>query len=116
MRRQMVLPSSSALVPSILDRVLAIGRGVRRGAIRAVAIAAMLVAYAVTSIGSIGTTALGVVGISGAALVGTTAPAQARRRWRRRRSYRRRWNRGYYWGGYRRRRRRWRGPGIYFRF
>jgi|SRR5262245_1164828 hypothetical protein len=113
MRRQIVLPSSSGLVSRLVDRALALGHGVRRGAIRAVAIAAMLVAYAVTSIGSIGTTALGVVGISGAALVGTTAPAQARRRWRRGRYYRRR-HRGYYYP-YRYRRRRY-GPAIYFRF
>lgn len=120
MRRQMALPSSSGVVSKSLDRVRALGHGVRRGAIRAVAIVAMLVAYAVTSLGSIGTSALGIVGISGAALVGTAAPAEARRRWRRRRGYRRRWrHRGYYWGEpwRRRRRRRWRrGPAIYFRF
>jgi hypothetical protein len=97
MRRQMVLSSSSGLFAGIADRVLALGRSTRRGAIRAVAIAAMLVAYAATSIGTIGTSALGVVGISGAALLGTATPAQARRRWRRHR-YRRR-HRGYYWGG-----------------
>jgi hypothetical protein len=115
MRQQMALPSSNGLVSSTVDQVRALGHGLRRGAIRAVAIVAMLVAYAVTSLGSIGTTALGVVGISGAALVGTTAPAQARRRWRRRR-YRRRHYRGYYWGGPYRYRRRRRGPAIYFRF
>jgi hypothetical protein len=116
MKRQMALPSSSGLVPSIAERAHALGRSVRRGAIRAVAIVAMLAAYAVTSLGTIGTSALGIVGISGAALVGTATPAQAhRRRWRRG-GYRRRWRRGgYYWGGYRRRRR-YRGPGIYFRF
>jgi len=117
MKRQMALPSSSGgLVPEVVDRLRALGRSVRRGAIRGVAIVAMLLAYAVTSIGTIGTSALGVVGISGAALLGTATPAQARRRWRRR-SYRR-WHcgRGYYRRGpWRRRRRRWRGPAIYFR-
>jgi len=110
----MALPSSNGLVSRLVDQVRVLGHGVRRGAIRAVAIVAMLVAYGVTSLGSIGTTALGVVGISGAALVGTTKPAEARRRWRRRRY--RRYHRGHYYPYYRRRRRRWRGPGIYFRF
>jgi hypothetical protein len=115
MKRQMALPSSSGLVPEIVDRLRVLGRSVRRGAIRAVAIVAMLVAYGVTSLGTIGTSALGVVGISGAALLGTATPAQARRRWRR---YRHRWHRGrgyYRRGPWRRRRRRWRGPTIYFR-
>jgi hypothetical protein len=118
MRRQIIVPSSSGLVPKVIDRALALGRGVRRGVIRAVAIATMLVVYAVTSIGSIGTSALGVAGVSSVALLGSTAPAQARRRWRRR-HHRRRWHRGIYWGGPWRRRRRWRrhrGPAIYFRF
>jgi hypothetical protein len=113
MRRQMALPSSSGLVPMTVDRVRALGHSLRRGAIRTVAIAAMLMAYAVTSLGTIGTSALGIVGISGAALVGTATPAEAYRR--RRGYYRRRYHRGYY-RGYYRRRRRWRGPGIYFRF
>jgi hypothetical protein len=118
MRKQIVIPSSSGLVPRIVDWALVLGHGVRRGIVRAVAIATMLVIYAVTSIGSIGTSALGVAGISSVALLGSTAPAQARRRWRRR-SYRRRRHRGYYWGyPWRRRRRRWRrrrhGVGIYF--
>jgi hypothetical protein len=54
MKRQMALPSSSGLVPEIVDRLRVLGRSVRRGAIRAVAIVAMLVAYGVASIGTIG--------------------------------------------------------------
>ncbi len=114
MRRQIAVPSSSGLVPRIVAGVSTLGRGARRGVIRAVAIVAMLVAYAVTSLGTIGTSALGIVGISGAALVGTATPAQAHRRWRRRRRWRR-YHRGYYWG-YPWRRRRRRRRGIYFRF
>jgi hypothetical protein len=119
----MIVPSSGGLVPRIVDGTLTLGRRLRRGVIRSVAIVTMLGIYVVTSIGTIGTSALGVVGISSLALVGTTAPAQARRRWRRYRHrrrhrgyYRRRWHRGYYWGYPWRRRRRWRGPAIYFRF
>lgn len=118
MKRQIVVPSGGGLVPMIVDPVLALGRGLRRGVIRVVAIATMLVIYAATSIGSIGTTALGIAGVSSVALLGSTAPAQARRRWRRR-YHRRRWHRGIWWGGPWRRRRRWRrhrGPAIYFRF
>jgi len=114
MRRQIALPSSSGLVPRIADGLRGLGRSLRRGAIRAVAIVAMLVAYGVTSLGTIGTSALGIVGISGAALVGTTTPAQAHRR--RHSRYRRRHYRGDYWGGPYRYRRRRRGPAIYFRF
>jgi hypothetical protein len=118
MRRQIVVPSSGGLVLRTIETALALGRGVRRGVIRAVAIATMLVIYAVTSLGSIGTSVLGVAGVSSAALLATTAPANARRRWRRGRGrYRRHRGRGFYWGGFRRRRRRrYRGPGIYFRF
>jgi|SRR5215813_6235593 len=103
MRRQIVVPSTSGLVWRMVDWAVALGRGVRRAVIRSVAIVAMLVIYAVTSLGSIGTTALGVVGLSSAALVATSTPASAR--WRRR-YYRRR----HYWRGpWRwRRRRRWR--------
>lgn len=123
MRRQVVVASGSGLVPRTIETTLALGRGVRRGMIRAVAIATMLGIYAVTSIGSIGTSVLGVAGVSTATLLATTAPAEARRRWRRGRyrrhrgRYRRHWGRGIYWGGpwRRRRRRRYRGPGIYFR-
>jgi hypothetical protein len=120
MRRQTIVPSSSGLVPRTLDWALALSRGVRRGVIRAAAIAAMLAIYVATSIGSIGTSALGVAGISSVALLGTATPANAHRRWRRRR-HRRRWHRGYdrgyYWGGpWRRRRRRRHGFGLYFHF
>jgi hypothetical protein len=113
----------------MVEWALALGRGVRRGMIRAVAIVTMLVIYAVTSLGSIGTSVLGTAGISSAALLATTAPAEARRRGRRRgrRRYRHRRHRGYYWGGpwywgdswrWRRRRRyrRRHGFGLYFRF
>lgn len=125
MRRQIV-PSNGGLVPSIVGWALALGRGIRRGLIRSVAIVAMLAIYVATSIGSIGTSALAVAGISSAALVGTATPADARRRRRSRRRWRhrRRWRPGFYWGSpwrWRRRRRRgrWRRrrrPGIYFHF
>jgi hypothetical protein len=131
MRRPIILPSDRGFTPWIVVWVLALGRRVRRGVIRTVAIATMLVIYAVTSLGSIGTSTLGVVGISGAALMGTAAPAEARRG-RRRGRHRGRWRRrgrGFYWGGpwrgrglywgdpwRRRRRRRGHGFGLHFRF
>lgn len=130
MRQQIVVPSDRRPVTWAVDRARALGRRLRRGVIRAVAILTMLVIYAVTSLGSIATSALGVVGISSAALVGTAAPADAGRRGRRR-SHRGRWHRGhgfywgdpwrgrrgFYWGDpWRRRRRRGHGFGLYFRF
>jgi hypothetical protein len=130
MRRQIVVPSAGGLVPRIVDGARALGRGVRRGIIRAAAIVAMLAIYVGTSLGSLGTSALGVVGVSGAALVGSATPADAWGGWRRRRHHRWRRHRGYYgwgwghrgyygWGWRHRRRRRWRRRrpfGIYFHF
>ena len=71
---------------------------VRSYAIRGVAVMAVLLTYAVSSVG---TQVLSVVGISTLALATSTTPAAAqwrRRRWRRRyypvrRRYRRRWRR-----------------------
>jgi hypothetical protein len=117
MRQQIAAPSSGALVPRMGEWSLALGHGLRRGVIRAAAITTMLVIYAAASIGSIGSSALGVAGISSVALLGTTAPANA---WRRRR--RRRWHPRFYYGygdwrwRRRRRRRRRHGFSIYLRF
>ena len=89
----------------------------RRSVIRSVAIATLLVIYAVR--GSIRSvpfrTYLGVAGISTLALTASATPADA---WRRRRR-RRRWYRGGYcygddWGRRRRRRRRRRRIHLYF--
>ena len=102
----------------LLHSVLAVSHGAKRALVRSIAIATMLGMYAVTSIGSMATTTVGVAGLSGLALSTTATPANARRRWRRRRHwhgghYRRGYHRrGYYRGGYyggwpyRRRRRR----------
>jgi hypothetical protein len=91
--------------------VHSIGRGIAGG----IAVVAMVVIYAVSSIGTYGVTALGLTGVTGLALATTAQPAQARRYRRRRRRRGRRWGRG--WGpGFgiyiaprrrRRRRRRW---------
>src|SRR5262245_40010416 len=85
--------------PQLMTSVFAFGRHVRRGLIRGVAVAAMLVMYAAASIGTMATSAIGVAGLSSLALSTTATPASA---WRRRR--RRYWG-GYYGGGYYRRRR-----------
>lgn len=74
-----------------------------RAVVQLVAVVAMLVIYGISSIGSYGLTALGLSGATALTLAATSQPAQAHRRWRRRR-------RGI-WIGFpfrRRRRRRWR--------
>jgi hypothetical protein len=99
--------------PRLIASALVLGHRAKRGFIRSVAIATMLVVYAAGSIGSIASSALSVAGISSLALTATAAPANA---WRRRR---RRWHRGYYYNddwGRRRRRRRRRRFRIYLRF
>lgn len=86
-------------------------QGIRRGLIVSLAVTSMIAVYAVASIGSL----LSIAGVSGALMVASTQPANARRRrrryrrrrFRRRRYRRRRWRRrrrGWY---RRRRRRRW---------
>ena len=85
--------------PQLMTPVLAFGRRVRRGLIRGVAVAAMLVMYGAASIGTMATSAIGVAGLSSLALSTTATPASA---WRRRR--RRYWRGGYYRRGYYRRR------------
>lgn len=71
----------------------------RKGVVSGVAVASMLVVYAVGSISSYGVAALGLTGATGLALATTAQPAQAHRYRRRRR---RRGYRGWGWG-----------PGIY---
>ena len=101
----------------------ALGHGVKRGVIRGTAIAAMLVIYAASSIGTLTTSSLGIAGISGLALTAASAKPAEARRWRRRRRYGgyRGWGGpGFYgyggWGGPWRRRRRRRGFNIYLSF
>ena len=73
-----------------------------RAVVQLVAVVAMLVIYGISSIGSYGLTALGLSGATALTLASTSQPAEARRRWRRRR-------RGVWVGlPFRRRRRRWR--------
>lgn len=84
-------------------------RGFRRALVSGVAIIVMMVAYGVSTIGAIGTSALGITSVAAIATVASTTPASARR-WRRRRRYR-----GYGYGyPYRRRRRRRSGVYLYF--
>jgi hypothetical protein len=99
---------SNGLWPRLINSARVLSHGIKRSMIRSVAIATMLVIYAVGSIGSIASSALGVAGISTLALTASATPADA---WRRRRRRRRRWYRGGYyygdgWGRRRRRRRR----------
>lgn len=104
MRQENIIQSGGPW-PRLIDSALVLGHRAKRGVIRSVAIATMLVIYAAGSIGSIASSALGVAGISSLALTATTTPANA---WRRRR-HRRRWHNGYYdddWSRRRRRRRR----------
>jgi hypothetical protein len=109
----------------LLHSVLAVRHSAKRALVRSIAVATMLGMYAVTSIGSMATTTVGVAGLSGLALSTTATPANARRRWRRRR--RRHWHgghyrryhrggyygRGYYGGWPYRRRRRRRGFSLH---
>jgi hypothetical protein len=94
------------------DGVRCIGRGIAA----AVAVVAMLVIYAASSIGTVGLGALGFT-TAGLTLASTAQPAQAHRRRRRRRRWGRGWGRGIYfhigprWRR-RRRRRHWRGWGY----
>lgn len=92
-------------------------RGMRKAFVSGVAITVMMVAYGISTIGAIGSSALGLSTVAGvAALTANASPASAHR-WRRRR---RRFSRGYSgfyspysYPSYRRRRRR---GGIYLYF
>lgn len=87
-------------------------RGLRRALVSGIAVMVMLIAYGVSTIGAIGTSALGITGAATVAtLAASTTPASAHRWRRRRRSI----YRGYYGYGYPYRRRRRRG-GIYLYF
>lgn len=62
-------------------------RGLRRAFVSAVAVLVMMVAYGVSTIGAISTSALGITGAATVAtLAATTTPASAHR-WRRRRRF-----------------------------
>lgn len=68
---------------SIQTKIAGYSRNVGRSLIQGVAVATMLVAYGVSSIGSYGMTALGLGGVTALSLAGTAQPAQAQRRRRR---------------------------------
>lgn len=68
---------------SIQTKFAGYSRNVGRSLVQGVAVAAMLVAYGVSSIGSYGMTALGLGGVTALSLATTAQPAQAQRRRRR---------------------------------
>lgn len=68
---------------SIQTKIAGYSRNVGRSLIQGVAVATMLVAYGVSSIGSYGMTALGLGGVTALSLAATAQPAQAQRRRRR---------------------------------
>lgn len=111
---------SAGRLTQLMNAVGVVSQGLRRGLIRGVAVATMLVMYSVASIGSFATTTVSVAGLSGLALAASAKPANA---WRRRRrywggpSYRRGYYRRRYYGGWPyRRRRRHRGFNLYLNF
>lgn len=83
---------------------MSIARNVRKVVVGTIAVIVMMVAYGVSTIGSMGATALGVASVTSVAtLTSASTPAQAqpwrrrRRRSRRRRRRRRRRRGGWYW-------------------
>lgn len=107
----MVPVKNDGAVAKVKSLSYSAARGVRRALVSAVAVAVMLVAYGVSTIGAIGSSALGITSVAGIAALTTSAtPANAHRYRRRRRYYSRRRYRRY--RGYRRRRR----GGIYIYF
>ena len=113
--KQMVPAKKEGVVAKTGAYASRAARGLRRALVSGIAVLIMMVAYGVSTIGAIGTSALGITGAATVAtLAASTTPASAHR-WRRRRSYgyypyRRRRSYGYY--PYRRRRR----GGIYLYF
>ena len=70
---------------------MTIARNVRKVVVGTVAVVAMMVAYGVSTLGSMGATALGIAGVTSVAtLTAASTPAHAYRYRRRRRSRRRR--------------------------
>lgn len=95
-------------IKAIWQGLQSLGRGLRRGVVAVCAAVAMVVIYGLSSIGTYG---LSVAGISTLSLATSSTPANAHRRWRRRRHFG-------IWFGHRRRRRRYyrrrrRRHGIY---
>lgn len=83
---------------------MSVARNIRKILVGTIAVIAMMIAYGVTTVGSMGATALGIAGVTSVAtLTAASTPAHAyryRRRRRARRRYRRRRRRGWYWGWY----------------
>lgn len=85
---------------------MSVARNIRKILVGTIAVIAMMIAYGVTTVGSMGATALGIAGVTSVAtLTAASPPAHAyryryRRRRRARRRYRRRRRRGWYWGWY----------------
>jgi hypothetical protein len=81
-----------------------VARNIRKILVGTIAVIAMMIAYGVTTVGSMGATALGIAGVTSVAtLTAASTPAHAyryRRRRRARRRYRRRRRGGWYWGWY----------------
>jgi hypothetical protein len=82
---------------------MSVARNIRKILVGTIAVIAMMIAYGVTTVGSMGATALGIAGVTSVAtLTAASTPAHAQR-WRRRRRR-----------GRRRRRRRRRGVWYWF--
>ncbi len=83
---------------------VSVARNIRKILVGTIAVIAMMIAYGVSTVGSMGATALGIAGATSVAtLTAASTPAQAhryRRRRRARRRYRRRRRGGWYWGWY----------------
>lgn len=83
---------------------MSVARNIRKILVGTIAVIAMMIAYGVTTVGSMGATVLGIAGVTSVAtLTAASTPAHAyryRRRRRARRRYRRRRRRGWYWGWY----------------
>ena len=83
---------------------MSVARNIRKILVGTIAVIAMMIAYGVSTVGSMGATALGIAGVTSVAtLTASSTPAHAQRYRRRRRSRRRRRRRrrgGWYWGWY----------------
>lgn len=114
--KDMLPVNKSTLLQTVKSAGSRFAHGLRRAVVGTIAVIVMMVAYGVSTLGAIGSSALGLAGITAATTIAATStPAQARR-WRRRRRWGRgrRWHRGRRWrrGRYRRRRR----GGVYLYF
>ena len=85
---------------------MSVARNIRKVLVGTIAVIAMMIAYGVSTVSSMGATALGIAGVTSVAtLTAASTPAHAyryryRRRRRARRRYRRRRRGGWYWGWY----------------